>query len=104
MPQPRLAGASLDVQATASGLESASTIVKQGPRELANEVRESQVTLAAKNRAIDSYDRVFRSVATVLTGLFVLSDQDALAQRVRPSLRRPGRTATEEGEEAATLG
>jgi hypothetical protein len=69
---------------------------------VAREVREAQDTLAKKNRAIDDYDRVFRGVATVLTGLFTLAGQDELAEKVRPSARRPGRTQEQEQSEPGT--
>ncbi len=55
---------------------------------MALEVHEAQDTLAKKNRAIEEYDRAFQGVATVLTGLFVLADQDELANKVRPSACR----------------
>lgn len=60
---------------------------------VAQDVRENQLALEKKTKAIDAYDFAFRSVANFLTGLFAAAGRDDLAKRVRPSSRRPGQTA-----------
>ena len=52
----------------------------------------AQATLAKKNQAVEEYDRVFTGVATSLSGLFTLAGERELAEKVRPSTRRPGQT------------
>ncbi|MEM9457557.1 MAG: hypothetical protein AAGF11_25485 [Myxococcota bacterium] len=62
---------------------------------VAREAREAEQTLLAKQAAITDYDATFRAVATTLEGLFVLAGATELADRVRPSRRRPGRVDQE---------
>lgn len=55
------------------------------------EEREAEVTLRDKQAALDRYDMGFSQCASFLVGLFSLAGDDELAQRLRPSARRPGR-------------
>lgn len=99
-PAARQAGVSLDRAAAANMLREKSMLLATQLEAVAREEREAQVTLVEKNRAIDAYDRVFQGVSTVLTGLFILAGQDELAERVRPSARRPGLRADDEPDPA----
>ncbi len=45
-----------------------------------------------KNAALDAYDDAFRRSSNLLVGLFTFAGETALAERVRPSSRRPGQT------------
>jgi hypothetical protein len=54
------------------------------------EERELEATLVAKNRALAEHDTRFLQIARVLESLFRLAGFDELADRVRPSIRRPG--------------
>lgn len=67
-------------------LQSALTVV-------ARDVRENQLALEKKTKAVEAYDFAFRAVANFLTGLFAAAGREDLAKRVRPSTRRPGQTA-----------
>lgn len=68
------------------------------------EAREAQVTQAAKVSAIAAHDPLFASVANVAEGLLTLVGENDLAQRVRPSARRPGVTASDEASDDTTDG
>lgn len=57
---------------------------------LLREQREFEVTLLAKNEALAAYDACFMSVARALESLFRMAGLGWLADRVRPSSRRPG--------------
>ncbi len=59
---------------------------------LAQERRESEVTLVNKQEAIEVYDRTFSSVATLVSAFLAIAGERELARRVRPSTRRRGRT------------
>jgi hypothetical protein len=70
------------------------------------EQRELQITLMAKNRALAEHDACFMTVARTLEALFRLAGLTELADRVRPSARRPGQVEEEievPGEEAPAV-
>ncbi|MCP3959379.1 MAG: hypothetical protein GY719_16135 [bacterium] len=62
--------------------------------------KKAETTRLAKNEAITSYDRQFLFVARATEGLFDLAGMHELAERVRPSTRRPGQRQAENGDEA----
>lgn len=62
--------------------------------DLAREQRQIEETQGQKHVSITAYDDRFRRVAAFLEALFRLAEADDLAEHVRPSRRRPGRTAT----------
>jgi hypothetical protein len=57
------------------------------------EVREADATLAAKNGALSAHDLVFAGVANVTSALLKAAGEKELAGKVRPSAKKPGRTA-----------
>ncbi|MFO0587767.1 MAG: hypothetical protein U0441_09520 [Polyangiaceae bacterium] len=61
-------------------------------KDVAREAREAQGTLADRNKALETYDDVFRRVANLLVGLFMFAGETELADKVRPSARRAGQT------------
>lgn len=91
-PEPRFAGAGLDAKAVQQDLSGAREALQGALTQVATEAREAQGTLSKKNQAIEEYDRVFTGVATSLAGLFTLAGEQELADKVRPSTRRPGQT------------
>lgn len=91
-PKPRFAGAALDTKALQADLSSAREALQGALGQVASEAREAQDSLAKKNQAIEEYDRVFTGVATSLAGLFTLTGEQELADKVRPSTRRLGQT------------
>lgn len=62
-------------------------------REIAKDRRQDQLVSAEVNRAIAAYDVAFQATANLLVGLFIAAGRKDLADHVRPSTRRPGRTA-----------
>lgn len=95
---PRVKGAQLDPAEVATGLEQSSKQIGETVAAVADEVRETQVAREARNREMDAYDETFTAVATIFEGLFLLAGQRELADRVRPSRRRPGTTAKDANE------
>ncbi|MEO0323527.1 MAG: hypothetical protein AAF447_11265 [Myxococcota bacterium] len=87
----RLAGSSLEPEPAAQALGAAATRLDDALTRVAEEAREAQVTLTAKDEALARYDAVFTATASTLAALFQLAGESELARRVRPSRRRPGR-------------
>lgn len=102
LPAPRIKGAKLDAAETAASLREKRAQLDKHLEALHREQREAQKTLAAKYAAIPAYDRVFTGVATTLSGLLLLAGEPDLAAKVRPSIRRPGQTAEQAGDEPAS--
>jgi hypothetical protein len=61
------------------------------------EEAEATATQTAKNNAMTANDTAFAGVATAAEGLLTLAGRSDLAERVRPSARRPGVTQASEG-------
>ncbi len=57
---------------------------------------EAKATLAAKENAIEENDSVFRWVTRACESLFHLAGMHAIAEKIRPSVRRKGRRAVDE--------
>jgi len=92
LPKPRYKGVKWDPTETIAKIETLRTDLQSHLADVAREVREAEATLRAKVDAIVAYDERFSGVATFLVGLFRLAGETALAERVRPSSRRPGQT------------
>ncbi|MEZ4313929.1 MAG: hypothetical protein R3F14_38395 [Polyangiaceae bacterium] len=92
LPAPRRKGVKWAAAEAADTLDGLRAPLESALAKVALEAREAQATLADKAAAIDRYDDVFRRVAMFLVGVFTLAGETALADRVRPSSRRPGQT------------
>ncbi len=85
---------------TIAGQLSADADVLDGTLVEVNEAeKQADGTRQAKNEAIYAYDRKFLRVARVAESLFHFAGMHELAERVRPSTRRPGRRLAEENGE-----
>jgi len=60
---------------------------------VAREGREAEATQSSKDKAVAAYDRTFSLTAGLLEVLLRFAGESALADKVRPSTRRPGTTA-----------
>ena len=103
----RLDGVQVDLPAVARQLSAGATGLQATITEVARAQKQAEETRLAKNDAIDEYDHVYLYVGRTLEGLFHLAGMHELAERVRPSTRRPGRReaddkeTSESGERAA---
>ncbi len=103
LQQPKVALPPLDVNGVQFDLPVIATQLGDGASELERVVgelervrKEAEVSRQAKNDAIDQFDNVFLWVARALESNFHLAGLHELAERVRPSTRRPGRRAADE--------
>jgi hypothetical protein len=94
---PRLAtvpatrrGLTLDVTSYTEPLATAIERLERAQTALRREERELEATLMIKNRVMAAHDMRFLTIARALESLFRLAGFDELANRVRPSARRPG--------------
>lgn len=69
------------------------TQLEQALAAVARESREAEVSQAKKDQAIADYDRTFSLTASLLEVLLRFAGETTLADKVRPSSRRPGVTA-----------
>lgn len=94
-PSPKRDGVSWSKAKEADKIEKLRGALEAALAEVNREVREAQGTLADKNVAIAAYDMAFSRASRALEGIFVLAGETVLAERVRPSTRRPGQTEEE---------
>lgn len=91
-PAPKRSGASFAPTKEAEKIEKLCATLDTALADVVREAREAQGTLATKNTAMAAYDTAFSRASKVLEGIFTLAGETALADRVRPSTRRPGQT------------
>jgi hypothetical protein len=83
-------GVVFDAMSFATPLSTALGRVEQAQQAVRREARELEVTLVAKTRLMSEHDVCFLNIARTLESLFRLAGFHELADRVRPSARRPG--------------
>lgn len=91
LPPPRAAAVAVDPVALVAPLADDLERLDHALDDVDREAREAEATLRDKQAALDRYDAGFAQCAAFLVGLFSLAGDDELAQRLRPSARRPGR-------------
>jgi hypothetical protein len=96
-PKPKRKGIKIDPTAWVEDLEGPIRVLEQAQKDVAREVREAQAASDGKARAMAANDDEFGRSASFFSALFRVLRDDALAAKVRPSARRPGRVL-EEGE------
>ena len=89
-------GVTLDRVAMAEDLAPLRTRLKAALQVVATEAAELALTQTAKDSAVEANDRTFSGVAKTAEGLLTLAGRRDLADRVRPSKRRPGVVEAEE--------
>jgi hypothetical protein len=94
LPAPKRANTTVkwSPETTADEIDTLRSALDDALVDVQREIREAQGTLADKNDAMDAYDSAFSRTANLLVGLFTFAGESALADRVRPSARRPGQT------------
>ena len=99
-PELDLDGVALDPPTMAAQLGSGADELDGVLVEVNKAEKQADVTRPAKNEAIDAYDDKFLLVARVAESLFHFAGLHGLAERVRPSTRRPGRRLADEDAES----
>jgi hypothetical protein len=93
LPDPKRRTARIDREAMAEELESSLTPLIKAMKDVAREKREAEATQAAKNKAMADHDVAFSQTAAFCTATFRAAGMTELADKVKASRRRPGRTA-----------
>ena len=102
MPAYRISGASFDFDRWAEDLEAPLQELETALGEVLWERKGAEHALLAKHDAMKAYDRLFMGVARLQEALFRFAGLSGLADRVRPSVRRPGLTHEVAGPERAS--
>jgi hypothetical protein len=83
-------GVAFDAMSYSTPLSTALDRMALAQQAVRREQRELEVTMVAKNRVMAAHDACFLNIARTLESLFRLAGFQELADRVRPSTRRPG--------------
>lgn len=94
LPKPLIPGATMDLGAIAAQLKAHCDVLDGHLRDVAREERELQITQRTKDESIENNDHWFAGVARILSGFLYAIRKYTLAERVKPSRRRPGTTAS----------
>ena len=100
--KPLRVGISVDTKAIADDLKERIDHLRAALGDVRREEREAQVTREARNAALIAWNTSYQGVADTVTGLFELSGQSALADRVRPTARRRAGLTEEADTESST--
>lgn len=96
---PHLATVTPDIAAMTESLNTSVGDLRTALADVGRDSKKIEVTQVDRNRARDDYDTGFLWISRTLESIFQLAGEKELAERVRPSLRRHGRTAQIAGEE-----
>ncbi len=99
LPAPLVGEVNLTLADIATSLQPLADELRIALTDVGREVKKATLTQLDRNRAVEEYDRTFLGVARTLETLYRLAGEDELADQVRPSVRRPGRTAQVVAEE-----
>ena len=103
LPPPRF-GEGLKIEEIVDPIRGKTNVLRTSITDTDRERKEAEIAQVDKDRATENYDTVLIWGAQSLEGLFGLAGEEKLAARVRPSIRRPGRTQeiANEGDEPTT--
>lgn len=99
LPAPKFAGTSLDKQNVIATLTQKKSDLGSRLEAVTQEVKEAQISLDAKNKAIAIYDERFAPIAGLFERALQLSGKPELAQKVKPSIRKAGVVEEEPSQE-----
>ena len=95
LPPPRFEALTLEAPAMADVLQPLVEALEAALTDVNREIRKAQSTQAVKNEKVDKYDADFFWIARWLQATFALAGMTHEADRLKPSVRRNGRTSTE---------
>lgn len=99
LPAPDVDGIAVDLPVLAFQLGTGADDLEGVLRAVEEQQKNAQTTRKAKNDAFAEFDRRYLWVGRALETYFHLAGMHELAERVRPSARRPGRRAADENME-----
>jgi hypothetical protein len=102
LPKPRLPGVTADPAQWQALLQQHHAPVQTAMEAVATEQREHDAAYVAKKQAMDTFDTVFSCTANLVSALLHIAGEDELADRVRPSGRKTGRTVADARDDEAT--
>ncbi len=102
LTSPKFENISVDVVGLAGELAPLSKRLAQRMEDVSREERGTEATKFARDKALKGYDREFVWCARTAESLFQLANLPELADRVRPSTRRPGVTVEVENQGSET--
>ena len=100
-PKALQSGVKLDPKVWVGELSGPVKRLTEARKDVAREAREAQATGVVKAKAMSAHDAMFSVGASFISAALSLVGEHELAERTRPSSRRPGTTAAEEASEGA---
>jgi len=92
-PRPARPGLSMDLIPWASSLADGLTDLGPALKAVSDNRDEPDQVLMKKHRAVERYDRSFSTTAGLLSHLLRAAGEEEIADEIKPSTRKPGRTA-----------
>ena len=100
LPPSRMPGVEITPEVARGQLEEPLVNLEEVLAGLRGEEDEAEATMLAKNQAFAENDRIFLGVAQMVEACARLAEEEELAERIRPSERRPGQTESHADEPA----